>query len=397
MRLKSYYSATIEAAIRKARLELGDDAMLLESRSAPPEARHLGAHEVVFAMPEDDPAAQKREGTFLKGAGHGNGSAGSTRTAARNPLQDAARRDAEILAAAVAHSAIFAASIGGGSLDSELVGLYCNLCSDDFSLAICRDILNECLRATIRDGAGQVDRSLLRGRVRDALARRVYIEPSVGQNGTSSRSGSVALVGPPGAGKTSSLVKLAIQYGIPKGVPMQILSLDNLRVAASDQIRALGAILGIAVREIDRPNALEAVLRAAPREGWIWIDTPGFGPRDFAAMEELAAPLAECCDVDVQLVVPATMRSAELVRMWERYECFRPRKILVTHFDEAVCLGSLFTAMEVTKLPISFVSAGQQIPEDIQPASAFELLERSLDGLASLCSPGSARAYATAG
>ncbi|MBL8231776.1 MAG: hypothetical protein JNL98_24985 [Bryobacterales bacterium] len=233
--------------------------------------------------------------------------------------------------------------------------------------------------------------------MRDVLARRTHIEPSVGQNGTSSRTGIVALVGPPGAGKTSNLVKLAIHYGLPRAEPMQILSLDNLRVAASDQIRTLGAILGIVVREIERPDALDAVLRVTPRNGWIWIDTPGFGPRDISAMEELAAPLAENADIDVQLVVPATMRSAEIVSMWERYECFRPSKMLVTHFDEAVCLGSLFTAMEVTNLPISFVSTGQQIPEDIQPASAVELLERSLDGLASLCAPGSARAYATAG
>lgn len=386
MRLKAYYAASVDAAIRRARLDLGDEAMLLESRPAPAEARHLGAHEVVFALPDaTTSSARPRAGVNVR----------EMSDSAAAPVHSS-RMEAEMLAAAVTHSSLLTATLGVGALAQELVALYCGLCSNDYSVAAAREILQDVINLPIRDEGGKVNPNLLQDAVREVLSTHLSVEPVVGQQGRMASRGAcvVAVVGPPGVGKTSSLVKLATRWGIPSAKPMTIISLDNYRVGGSEQLRTYAAILGATFVEVERPSMLTRIVRDAPASSWIWIDTPGLGPKDSEVLSELAGSLTDD-SIDVHLVLPATLRSLELEEVWGRYSCFRPNRLLFTRLDEAACLGSLWTALRVTKLPLSFLGTGQRIPDDIQPASATELLQRAVDGLAALRGSNLAKARAT--
>jgi flagellar biosynthesis protein FlhF len=106
----------------------------------------------------------------------------------------------------------------------------------------------------------------------------------------------------------------------------------------------------------------------------VLIDTPGYGSRDFDAAEELAQFLAGRRDIDTHLVLTASMRSADLSRVVDRFERFRPSKLLFSKLDETATFGPILNQVVRTGKPLSFLAAGQQIPEDLEPATIERVL-----------------------
>jgi flagellar biosynthesis protein FlhF len=181
----------------------------------------------------------------------------------------------------------------------------------------------------------------------------------------------VALVGPPGAGKTTTLIKLAARYGLARRDPVRILTADVHRIAAAAQLRSLAAILGIRCEVCETPAVLHQLLEQ-PFAGTTFIDTPGFSFREMEDAAELAAVLAVPA-VDTHLVLPASMKPQDLSRAAGHYEIFRPSKLLFTRLDETSRYGALISESARRKRPISFLTTGQQIPDDLEEASTHRL------------------------
>jgi flagellar biosynthesis protein FlhF len=111
------------------------------------------------------------------------------------------------------------------------------------------------------------------------------------------------------------------------------------------------------------------------------VDTPGLARADMEDAEELAQFLATHPEMDTHLVVPASMRSADLDRIIDRYAIFAPRKLLFTRLDETSRFGALVNQANRRSLPLSFFTAGQQIPEDLEPAEKSRLVDLILEDL----------------
>jgi flagellar biosynthesis protein FlhF len=192
----------------------------------------------------------------------------------------------------------------------------------------------------------------------------------------------VALVGPPGAGKTTTLAKMAVQYGVGRGLSTCLLTTDNYRVAAASQLETFASILGVEVTAVQEIRQLEQVLAGFRRGGpdLVLIDTPGHG---FQELEqhggELAPFLRSHEDIDVHLVLSASTKPRDLRRIVDRYLDFGPRKLLFTKLDETLSLGPLLNEAVRRRLPLSFLSAGQRIPEDLRPATREELADLILN------------------
>jgi flagellar biosynthesis protein FlhF len=185
----------------------------------------------------------------------------------------------------------------------------------------------------------------------------------------------VALVGPPGSGKTTTLVKLAVNYGLAARRPVLLLSMDTYRVAAADQLRSYAAILGVGFQLLETVSALAQAIEENRGKELIFIDTPGLAYGDLEDSETLAHFLATRGDIDTHLVLPASMKAADLSRMVDAFEILRPRHLLFTKLDETGSYGPIFSEASRSGKSLSFFTAGQRIPEDLEAASTERVLD----------------------
>jgi len=151
--------------------------------------------------------------------------------------------------------------------------------------------------------------------------------------------------------------------------PAHVLSSDVFRIAAADQLRSLAAILGVGCTVVETPLALAQALEEHRAKDFVFIDTPGLGRRDMEDGADLAHLIASHPEIDVHLVLPASMKPADLREVIDRYQPFRPSKLLFTRIDESSSFGALINESVRCALPISFLATGQQIPDDLEPAT----------------------------
>lgn len=370
MRMKSYFAKTVGDAVSMARNELGPDAVLVNSRKTLPETKHLGEYEVVFAVFETSeqapglyqpPAAPSRQTAAQPGDGQRPGD-GLSREVAELRRQ-MLKMHRSILRARPQERGAFLPSV-------ELEELHSKLLASQIDECLAQEIV-EGLESAKPAGA---DWQWLEQSMAVELEKRFSVDPSLGTGGEGA--GVVAFVGAPGAGKTSTLVKLAITHGLSGRKPVQILSLDTLRVGAAEQLRSYATIIGAGFQIVETVGALSQALAEYRGKGLILIDTPGFAAADLDHAGDLARYIAISPAVDTHLVLSASMKPADLTTVVKRFEIFKPSKLLFTRLDETDSYGPIVTESARTGRPISFLRAGQQIPEDIEPAVKSRITDR---------------------
>jgi flagellar biosynthesis protein FlhF len=202
----------------------------------------------------------------------------------------------------------------------------------------------------------------------------------------------VMLVGPTGAGKTTTIAKLAARAALIDGRRVGLVTLDNYRVGGIDQIRTFADLIGVPVEVAETPAALAELID--PTHDLTMIDTAGRSPRDAAAIAELARGVADL-DLEVHLVVPAGSTSAQIDELVGRYGALAPARLLFTKLDECDRAPELATAPARTRLPITWVTTGQAVPEDIEQPTAARVLELASGGLGSSTQSGAPSIHRT--
>jgi|CXWL01.1.fsa_nt_gi flagellar biosynthesis protein FlhF len=226
--------------------------------------------------------------------------------------------------------------------------------------------------------------------VRAAFLRRVLCEINVSGPllGLGEWKKTVIVVGPTGVGKTTTLAKLAAHYALKEKRQVALITLDTYRVAAVEQLRTYAKVMGVSLDvALTKQEAVEFIRRRQKSE-LILIDTTGRSPLDEAGMEEVRQLVAVDHPLETHLVVAA---GAHLHDIAERLQGDRPsyhgipvNRLLVTKLDETSTFGGIFDLMLKTKLPLSYFTMGQCVPEDLELASPERLAELLLEGRAAL-------------
>jgi len=372
MRIKSYFAAAIEDAMAQARQELGPEAMLVNSRKAPPEARHLGEYEVVFASENGPAQAEGPAVSVQPQSGNGADRLAVDVASLKKELEDMRR--------ALVRSAFAPARWNGVS--STASDAYAALAAQEVLPSLAREVVEAAearvlaARTMAPPAVQGGEKAAWRQALVDEVRSRFTVAPSLGRGESSPRV--TALVGPCGSGKTTTLVKLAVQYGLAIRRPVLLLSVDTFRIAAAAQLRSFAAILGVGVRVLETVGALAQAVEENRSKDLILVDTPGFGPADMEADCGLAQFLSSRSDIDTQLVLSSSMKAADVTRMVDRFEIFRPQRLLFTRLDETESLGPIFNEAARTRKPLSFFANGQRIPEDLEAVTWDRLVERLL-------------------
>ncbi len=236
-------------------------------------------------------------------------------------------------------------------------------------------LANDVQRDAARDVVLRVQRRLLEGETpRDSTVRRRLVEvlgemipvrgPVQVQDG---RRRTVALVGPTGAGKTTTVAKLAGRLAL-QGSRVGVVSLDTFRIAAPEQLRRQVEIMRIPMETAYDQRGVKAALDQMRDLDVVLVDTTGRNPRDTVEMKRQNQLLRAASPQEVHLVVAANAQPRFVAETMERYGQLSPSNLILTKVDEAPTLGGLLHLVAGAGLGLSYLTVGQQVPDDIEDA-----------------------------
>ncbi len=207
---------------------------------------------------------------------------------------------------------------------------------------------------------------------------------SVGARNQTARAGIrrvIALVGPTGVGKTTTVAKLAAHAALVTKKDVGLITADTYRIAAVEQLKTYAEIIGIPIEIAFTPPELKMALARMANKELVFIDTAGRSQHNEQQMAELLAFLAAANPDETHLVLSATTKLADLRECIEHFQPAKYNWLIFTKLDETSSYGCIFNSVLETRCPVSYLSIGQNVPDDIEEADSARLTGLLLGGM----------------
>ena len=188
-------------------------------------------------------------------------------------------------------------------------------------------------------------------------------------------------IGPTGVGKTTTLAKLAAQFRLKAHKKITLISLDTYRIGAVDQLRTYADILDLPLEVAFRPEDLKKIIESNMHQDLLLIDTVGRSPNDSRHLEELRAFLAVHPQLENHLLLSATTKDRDLSQIIQRFSCVPIKSYIFTKLDETDEYAPLFNQLLRDRKPLSYLTNGQNVPEDIELATKVRVANLFLNTL----------------
>jgi flagellar biosynthesis protein FlhF len=267
----------------------------------------------------------------------------------------------------------------GRDLPESLFRVFTDLIEADVSEEVARELL-ERVRSEA-SGAELADPVLVRARITRLVEAEIPIAGPIAVHPGHGRL--VALVGPTGVGKTTTIAKLAANYRLKEKRNVGLITVDTYRIAAVEQLRTYAEIIDLPMQVVSTPREMREAVRRLDGLDLVLMDTAGRSPHDEIKIQELKAFLTEAGADEVHLVLSSVTGSRTLRQTAARFAAVGTTALVLTKLDEATGLGNLLPLMRSSGLPLSYLTNGQNVPDDIEIARA-ERLARLVLGLESV-------------
>jgi flagellar biosynthesis protein FlhF len=274
--------------------------------------------------------------------------------------------------------------VASGGLSDPLFALDQRLLDEGIDTA-CREAVIGALRTSLAASIAQPGSPALATAAVGALARMIPCDtapsdtaPRNPSSGAQASPRVVALIGPTGVGKTTTIAKLAAFSRLRRGQRVALITADTYRIAAVEQLRTYAEILDIPFKVALTPTDMASAIASCADADLILIDTAGRSPTDAARLDELNAFLSVARPDKTHLVLAATSSAPVLRRIVERFAALSPNTCIISKLDESPTIGQAIAAARGAALPISFVTMGQEVPEHLEVARPETLARRML-------------------
>jgi len=185
----------------------------------------------------------------------------------------------------------------------------------------------------------------------------------------------IALVGPTGVGKTTTIAKLAAKFSILEKKKVALVTIDTYRVAAVEQLKTYADLLAVPMETASTPKQLQEALLRNEGNDLILVDTAGRSPLDEIAMAELKSFLSVCPEIEIFLVLCATTKQADLWEIIGRFSQLPIKQLIFTKLDETLRYGVILNVVCGMRKGLAYVTTGQDVPDDIEVADPIKLAQ----------------------
>lgn len=383
MIVRSYTGRTVPEALEKVKNDLGDGALIIETRALrePGLLGRKSGYEVVAAV-DDAPSKATRPAIP------------AVTTSAAEPQVMPWRPQA--LEAPVANQAASLArerseESAALALEEELVSIRRQLARLAAGQGTPRGHLGEEIAAQLDDSempgelVAELDEAMARaGNRLEPAKHRDFLSLLMARNLPCngaldwSATPKLMMVGPTGVGKTTTLAKLASDLVMKRGKRVALITIDTYRVGAQDQLKAYADLLDVPLEVASTPAQFGALMRRYETYDNVLIDTAGRSPTDATRIHELKGFCRAVPGLGVMLAVAATSGRAEFAAVVERFSILPVAHAVITKLDECAAMGRLYGCLRRHRLPLNYLTIGQEVPNDIIAADPALIAGRVL-------------------
>lgn len=269
-----------------------------------------------------------------------------------------------------------AAPLSYYNFPEHLVHFYCQMLKQGICEEIVLKLIRELKQDLSPDALGDRDR------VRDSLVSKIEKELLLAGpiDLVPGKTKIAALVGPTGAGKTTTLAKLAALYALDRKRKVALVTIDTYRIAAVEQLRVYAKIMGLSFKTVSSPEEFKQVLVQFADRDLILVDTAGRSQRDQFRIKELKSFLRQSFPVEIYLTMSITHKEDNLSAIGNQFGFLPIDRIIFTKLDESYTYGSIVNQIFKIKKPLSYLTTGQKIPEDIEVAEKERIISLILGG-----------------
>lgn len=354
MHIKKFTGPTVKEAIKAVKAEFGGDALILSSKRI-----QTGVYEVVASVDYD--LTRPVDVDISKASGGGMADPAPAHDAPSGAIKDELKDLRELKEFCI--SMMSQSRTRPAMIYTELEEEFARRGVDK---TLAQKILMSAFKGVPREKTA--DPGYLKAYMREKMLEKIDVTDPLTRNRI------VAFIGPPGVGKTTTIAKLAAIYSLKKKRSVALLTMDTYRIAAAEQLRVYGKIIGVPVEVARNAVELSSFISLHRDKDLILIDTAGRARRNTAHVKELNEMHRVCPEIRFNLVLSSQARDSWLYETVKGFSVVPIDSLTFTKLDEADIYGPILNTMVLARKPLAYITTGQRVPEDIELATKERLL-----------------------